>query len=105
MKAESKTPSMGKIEAKGSKIRRMEITPADSGGHMVTHYLKETPSHSSKNGMQMEYHEPETHVFGAEEGHEMLAQVANHLHVKEMHEEESDDKDNDDGVGADGEYD
>jgi hypothetical protein len=98
MKEETKTPSMHSIE-------RMEIRPAENGGHVVTHHMKSKPMHSSKMGMGMQYQEPETHVFGAGEGHEMLAHVANHLDIAEMHEEESDDKDNDDGVGADGEYD
>ena len=64
-------------------IRRMEIEPAENGGHMVTHHFKETPSHSSKMGMSMAYQEPEKHVFGPEEGHEMLAHIANHLEIPE----------------------
>lgn len=58
-------------------IRRMEIEPAENGGHMVTHYMKEQPS---KNGM-MPYQEPEEHVFGADEGHDMLAHIANQLNI------------------------
>lgn len=65
------------------KIRRMEIEPAQNGGHTVTHHYKEMPSHSSKNGMSMSYTEPETHVFGADQGHDMLAHVANHLAIPE----------------------
>lgn len=57
-------------------IRRMEIEPAENGGHMVTHYMKESPS---KGGMA--YQEPEKHVFGADEGHDMLAHIANHLEI------------------------
>lgn len=64
-------------------MRRMEIEPAENGGHMVTHHYKESPHHSSKMGMSMAYQEPEKHVFGPEEGHEMLAHIANHLSIPE----------------------
>ncbi len=64
-------------------IRRIEIEPAENGGHTVTHHYKETPSHSSKHGMGIRYVEPEQHVFGEHEGHHMLAHVANHLHIPE----------------------
>ena len=62
-------------------IRRIEIEPAENGGHTVTHHFKERPTHSSKHGMGMEYTAPEQHVFGPEDGHLMLAHVANHLHI------------------------
>jgi hypothetical protein len=64
-------------------IRRMEIEPAVNGGHTVTHSYRESPTHSAKNGMGSSHVEPETHVFGPEDGHEMLAHVANHLNIKE----------------------
>ena len=73
-------------------IRRMEIEPAENGGHTVTHHYKEMPMRSSKahsGVMPRAYHEPEHHVFGPEDGHEMLAHIANHLHIKDMAEEES----------------
>lgn len=70
-------------EKKHHVIRRIEIEPAENGGHTVTHHFKETPHHSSKHGIGMSYTEPEHHVFGPEEGHEMLAHVANHLHIPE----------------------
>lgn len=95
---DSKTPSMGSIE-------RMEIRPSENGGFTVMHHMKPKmmKDRHSHAGMSMGMTEPQTHVFS--DGHEMLAHVANHLNVKEMHEEESDEKDNDDGVGEDGEYD
>lgn len=65
------------------KIRSIEIEPAENGGHTVTHRHKDMPSHSSKNGMGSMYVEPETHVFGAGQGHEMLAHVANALSIDE----------------------
>lgn len=70
-------------------IRRMEIEPAENGGHMVTHSFKDMPSHSTKNGMSMAYQEPEKHVFGANQGHEMLAHIANHLSIPEGKQMES----------------
>ena len=69
------------------KIRRMEIEPAENGGHTITHHFKESPTHSSKSGMGMSYTEPERHVFGPEDGHEMLAHVANALAIPEMEED------------------
>lgn len=78
----------------------MEIEPDGSGGHMITHHFKDMPMHSSKSGMGMSYQEPDKKAFGASEGHDMLAHLANALHIQE-----SDGKDNDDGVGKDGEYD
>lgn len=80
-------------------IRKMEVEPAENGGFTVTHHFKESPSHSSKSGMGMSYTPPEAHVFGPEDGHEMLAHVANHLDIPEMVKQEKDEVDNDDGVG------
>lgn len=65
------------------KLRSIEIEPAENGGHTVTHRYREQPTHSSKNGMGMAYVEPESHVFGPDEGHKMLAHVANHLEIPE----------------------
>jgi hypothetical protein len=81
---ESKSPSMGSIE-------RMEIRPAENGGHVVTHHMKAKMSRDSKahSGMSMGYPEPEMHVFGKEESHKMLKHIAAHLNLKEMAKEES----------------
>jgi hypothetical protein len=75
-------------------IRSMEIAPAENGGHTVTHRYKEL-QREGKHGLQSSYVEPEHHVFGPDEGHEMLAHVANHLAIPEMEgedEEEGDEK-------------
>jgi hypothetical protein len=82
-------------------VRRIVIEPSENGGHTVSHEYKPKMSRDrgAHSGMSMGYEEPERHVFGAGEGHEMLAHVANKLNVKELNEEERDDKDNDDGVG------
>jgi hypothetical protein len=69
-------------------IRRMEIEPAENGGHTITHHYKERPRHSSKMGVMPGYEEPEHHVFGPEEGHEMLAHIANHLSIPEGKEKD-----------------
>ena len=81
---EAATPATGSIE-------RMEIRPSDNGGHTVMHYEKPKMSRDSKAhaGMSMGYTEPKSFTFGKDEGHEMLAHVANHLHIKEMAKEES----------------
>lgn len=69
--------------AEKMKLRRMEIEPSENGGHTVTHHMKEKPAHSTKHGMMPgAYHEPERHVFGKEEGHEMLEHVASHLGIE-----------------------
>ena len=72
-------------------IRRMTIEPAENGGHTVSHEYKEA-QREGKHGLVSSYVEPEKHVFGADEGHEMLAHVANHLNVPESEdgEKESD---------------
>lgn len=66
-------------------MHHMEIHPAENGGHTVMHHFKHK---ASKSGAFRETPEPEHHVFGPNEGHEMLAHVANHLGVKEMPAEE-----------------
>lgn len=107
MKTAEHEPSKTEAKPKFERLKRMEIEPADNGGHTVIHHKKEKMGRDAKShsGMSMGYQQPERHVFGAHQRHEMLAHVANHLNVPEMHEEESDGKDNDDGVGADSEYD
>ena len=66
-------------------IRRLVIEPAENGGHTVSHEYKPM-QREGRHGMTESYVEPERHVFGADEGHEMLAHVANHLDIPE-HEE------------------
>lgn len=73
-------------------IRRMEIERAENGGHTVTHTYKPM-QREGKHGIQESYMEPEHYVFGADEGHEMLAHVANHLQIPETTINEEDPKD------------
>ncbi len=63
-------------------IRRMEIEPAETGGHTVEHSYKSRPSHSRKEGMGTEYIEPEKFVFGKDEDEKMLGHIAKHLGLK-----------------------
>ncbi len=70
------------------KLRRMEIEPAENGGHTVTHHFKDMPSHSSKNGLGMSYTPSETHVFGPGDSHAMIAHVANALEIPELKDSE-----------------
>ena len=69
-------------------IRSIEIEPAENGGHTVTHRHKEM-QREGKHGIQSSYIEPEHHVFGSDEGHKMLAHVANALAIPEHDEAEA----------------
>ena len=60
-----------------AKIGRIEIEPAENSGYTVTHHFKV----GSGSKMGSAFTAPKTHVFGAGEGHAMLAHVANHLGV------------------------
>ena len=68
-------------------IRSIEIEPSENGGHTVTHRYRDM-QRDGKHGIQSTYVEPEHHVFSADEGHEMLAHVANHLSIPEHEESE-----------------
>lgn len=63
-------------------LRRMEIEPAENGGHTVTHHYREM-QREGRHGLQTSYVEPEHHVFGPDEHYEMLAHVATHLDIPE----------------------
>ena len=87
------------------KLMRMEIEPAENGGHTVRHHYKENlrrDSHSH-SGVFMGASEPEHHVFGPDEGHEMLAHIANHLQIPEGEGEENEEGGEADGSEQDGE--
>ena len=72
---------MGKMAKK--RIDEVRIKPTDDGGHLVTHHYKDA-QREGKHGVQSSYVEPESHVFGPKDGHEMLAHVANHLEIPEV---------------------
>lgn len=73
-------------------IRRMSIEPAENGGHTVTHEYMPM-QREGRHGIQETYVEPEHHVFGADEGHDMLAHIANHLNIPEPGEGETEEED------------
>lgn len=61
-------------------LRSIQIEKAENGGHIAQHRF-----HNNGPGP---YHEPESHVFGADEGHKLLAHVAKHLGIKGQAESE-----------------
>lgn len=64
-----------KHETRGrKKIHHLEIHPGKNGGHAVHHHHVHTDGH---------YSEPEIHVFGESEGHEMMKHIAKHAKVKD----------------------
>lgn len=69
-------------------MSRMEIEPAENGGHVVTHYLKSTPKVGRGGDMSMAYHEPERHVFGPKDDKKLTAHISKHLGLGDAHEEE-----------------
>ena len=78
-------------------IRRIEIEPAENGGHTVTHHYKDM-QRDGRHGLISSYVEPEHHAFGENEGHEMLAHVANHLEIPESAEGETESEDKVEGA-------
>lgn len=93
-------------------IRRIEVEPAENGGHTVTHHFKEekVKDRHAHSGISMGYTEPEHHVFGKDEGHAMLAHIANHLQIPEPGGEKErekevtdDDHEEEDGSNEEGE--
>ncbi len=71
-------------------LMRLEIEPAENGGHTVTHHYRTSAKRDAKNpsGVSYQHQEPEHHVFGKDEGHEMLRHVAEHTGVAEPGEED-----------------
>lgn len=55
-------------------LDHVRITPAENGGHVVEHHFE--------SGPDMRYKEPESHVFGADEGAKLLAHLKEHLGIK-----------------------
>jgi hypothetical protein len=78
------------VAEKKHELHHLEIHPAKNGGHTVHHHFMPKPA--SRSGAFMGPEEPEHHVFGPEEGHEMLAHVAHHLGIKPVAEREEDEE-------------
>lgn len=68
------TMARGAKHKKGKKVLdHMRIKEAENGGHTVEHHYNTVDGPG--------YHEPEMHVFGPDQGEEMLAHVAKHANV------------------------
>lgn len=57
---------------KGKKLSHLEVHKAENGGHVVKHHFK-------NEGMV--YHNPEDHVYGADEGNMALSHIAKHMGI------------------------
>jgi hypothetical protein len=64
-------------------LRSIEIEPAENGGHTVTHRFKSSPNPGKSGSLSEVYHEPETHVFGPDDGAKMITHVNGALGFKE----------------------
>jgi hypothetical protein len=53
-------------------LRSVEIEKAENGGHIVNHRFTSSGP---------EYHSPEPHVFGADEGEKLMAHLKSHLGI------------------------
>ena len=61
------------------RLEHMRIMHAENGGHIVEHHMR----------ADNVYHEPQKHVFGPEQGAEMMAHVGKHMKVKMEEPKES----------------
>jgi hypothetical protein len=86
------------------KLHHIEIHPAENGGHTVQHHFHHEMrrNRDSHVGMTMSAPEPEHHVFGPHEGHQMLAHVANHLQIPESGPAETEPDGDEESEGAEG---
>lgn len=65
-------------------IRHIEVKEAENGGHVVTHHF----NHSGGD-----YHEPEEHVFGADEGGKAMEHIASAANIKSSEPSEAEGED------------
>lgn len=82
MDANSK--SAGKKRVEKPTLRELDYKKSANGGHVFTHRMD---NHGP------EYHEPEVHTFGPEEGHKALAHFAEHAGLSEHMGEPAGDED------------
>ena len=61
-------------EPGGRKFSHLEVRKAQNGGWAVTHHY---------HADAMQYHKPEDHVFGADEGDMALSHIAKHAKITE----------------------
>jgi hypothetical protein len=55
-------------------LHHLEVKEAENGGHMVTHHFN--------NSGPGEYHQPEEHVFGADEGDKAAEHIMGAANIK-----------------------
>ena len=82
---------------------KIEIKPADNGGHAVTHHMKPKMRVDGRAHAGMtQYVEPKSYAFGKSEGHDLLRHLAEHLEIAEPKgEKESDEEDDEDTADED----
>lgn len=67
-----------------NELRRLEIEPAENGGHTLTHFYKESSGPS--NGPSR-YVEPDRFVFGPDDDYKLTAHISKTLGLKDAKEE------------------
>jgi hypothetical protein len=55
-------------------LHHLTVTPGEGGGHVVEHHFKP--------GAGGQYHEPEMHPFGADQGQEAMDHIASSAGIK-----------------------
>lgn len=64
------------------KLDRLEIRPAENGGHTVRHEFKRKVANRKggmNGGLYMDRPEPEEHTFGPDDGEQVMAHVSKAL--------------------------
>ncbi len=62
-----------------AKLEHLKLTPAENGGHIVEHVMTHAEG---------PWHEPESHVFGADEGKKLVDHLVEHAKIKLAGEDE-----------------
>lgn len=70
------------------KLHHLEIHPGSPNdgkfhGATVEHHFEREMGHNSARGMYMDDPPTEKHMFGDDQGHDMLAHIANHMAIPE----------------------
>jgi len=63
-------------------LDHIQVKEAANGGHVVTHHFQHTGG---------EYHQPEEHVFGADEGNQASEHITSAANIKTSDPAEADD--------------
>lgn len=62
----------GERHENAKSLHHIEVKEAENGGHVVTHHFKHGDG---------AYHEPEEHVFGADQGKEAMDHIASAANI------------------------